>query len=194
VAPDDAADVAAIVAGLRRLYAAKKPSAKHADPAEVRRASESLRRALGLDRPGFQTLSASFPELQPVEAEPFDIESWVERAYAVIERRQRGGGRRRRGRGLGEVSEREANKAADIYLRNRRNYRKTSDGGAYAVHKLYLDATEDPGLSRPMVGHLLRAIDKEWLTWDQRTRSLKIPFEFQTSEGMFVIPRRKPGL
>jgi hypothetical protein len=91
MAPDGAADTAAILAELRRVAAthATRP-AKQSDPAEVERASERLRQLLGLDPPGFQTLSASFPELQPVAVESFDIEGWVARAYAVIDRQRKG--------------------------------------------------------------------------------------------------------
>jgi hypothetical protein len=94
-----------------------------------------------------------------------------------------------RGRGLGAVSEAEANEAARMYMANRKVYRRATDGGAYAVHALYKDEAGDPALSRPMVGHLIAALESGKLGWDAEKRALKIPGEFWTSRTMFVIPR-----
>jgi hypothetical protein len=100
----------------------------------------------------------------------------------------------KRGRRKGSVSVLEANRAAAIYAEDPGEYDNRDDGGAYAVHALYIEDRE-PGpslLSRPMVGHLIRAIRSGWLPWDPEQGQLRISDEFRTSRGMFVIPRRKP--
>jgi hypothetical protein len=96
-----------------------------------------------------------------------------------------------RGRREGKVSIYEANLAAEIYVRNRDEYDARDDGGAYAVHALYIEDRElSPTLlSRPMVGHLLVAIRAGWLPWDTREGRLRISDEFRTSKGTFTIPR-----
>jgi hypothetical protein len=98
-----------------------------------------------------------------------------------------------RGRRDKDVSVLEANRAARIYVAN---------GGAtdYGVHELYkeelaadgiaYDAKTGPHLSRPMVAHLMAAIDSERLPWDPAQKSLRISDEFRTRRGRFVIPRR----
>jgi hypothetical protein len=66
----------------------------------------------------------------------------------------------RRGRRYGRVSVFEANRVAGVYVSDPAEYDARDDGGAYAVHKLYVEGRE-PGtalLSRSMVGHLLSAI------------------------------------
>jgi hypothetical protein len=101
----------------------------------------------------------------------------------------------RRGRQKGKVSIYEANLAAGIYVRDRAEYDAREDGGAYAVHKLYIEDRE-PGptlLSRPMIGHLLAAMRAGWLPWDARKELLRISDEFRTSKSTFVIPRREPA-
>jgi hypothetical protein len=101
-----------------------------------------------------------------------------------------------RGRRDKDVSVLEANRAARVYVAN---------GGAtdYGVHELYkeelaadgiaYDAKTGPHLSRPMVAHLMAAIDGEWLPWDPVRKSLRISDEFRTRRGRFVIPRRNPA-
>jgi hypothetical protein len=100
-----------------------------------------------------------------------------------------------RGRRKSAVSVLEANQAAAIYVENPVEYDAREDDGAYAVHTLY---TEDRDLgplllSRPMVGHLIRAVREGWLPWDAEKGQLRISDEFRTSRGMFTIPRSKPG-
>jgi hypothetical protein len=100
-----------------------------------------------------------------------------------------------RGRRTKRVSVYEANVAARIYVQDRASYDAREDGGAYAVHTLYI-ADREPSsalLSRPMVGHLLHAIREGWLPWDARKKRLRISDEFRTSNSMFVIPRSKPA-
>jgi hypothetical protein len=132
---------------------------------------------------------------------PSDEYEALQRALAVYDehartpalrpdpRRSRSG----RGRRLGDVSEDEANKAARIYRANRKLYDNRPDEGAYAVHALYSDEAEPPFLSRAMVGHLVAAIKDGKLGWDadEGRGSLKIPSDFRTRRGMFVIPRRE---
>jgi hypothetical protein len=101
----------------------------------------------------------------------------------------------KRGRRTKPVSVLEANRAAEIYMKDTAEYDSREDGGAYAVHALY---TEDRDLgplllSRPMVGHLIRAIREGWLPWDAGKGQLRISDEFRASRGQFVIPRDKPG-
>ena len=99
-----------------------------------------------------------------------------------------------RGRREKAVSELEANSAAAIYADDPAKYDACDDGGAYAVHRLYVEDRDGPALlSRPMVAHLLRAIREGWLPWDARKGRLRISDEFRTSRKMFVIPRRKPA-
>ena len=102
--------------------------------------------------------------------------------------------RSHRGRRDKSVSVLEANQAAAIYWEDPAEYDDREDGGAYAVHTLYIDDRDGPALlSRTMVGHLIRAIREGWLPWDAEKRRLGISDEFRTSRGMFVIPRDKPA-
>jgi hypothetical protein len=102
-----------------------------------------------------------------------------------------------RGRRKGAVLEDEASKAARIYIDHRDEFARRQDGGAYAVHERYARFRKgDPALlSRPMVGHLIRAIEDETLPWNPAANGgkggLLILDEFWTSPGVFVIPRRK---
>jgi hypothetical protein len=100
-----------------------------------------------------------------------------------------------RGRRTKRVSVYEANVAARIYVQDRASYDAREDGGAYAVHTLYIEDREPSSalLSRPMVGHLLHAIREGWLPWDARKKRLRILNEFRTSNSMLVIPRSKPA-
>ena len=96
------------------------------------------------------------------------------------------------GRGLSAVPIAEADKAAAVFMANRKLYGTRSDCGAYAVWALYRDsAAMEDALSRPMIAHLIAAIRDGSLGWDTGRRTLEIPLEFRTSTERFVIPRRK---
>jgi hypothetical protein len=133
---------------------------------------------------------------------PPEHERWVYRrvaehfGYAEDDEGREGGrpSTSKRGRREKAVSDDEAAAAAAIYVADSALYDAKNDGGAYAVHELYTRgrARTADVLSRPMVGHLIRAIKNGWLSWDAANSSLRIPDEFRTSEGRFVIPRRKP--
>ena len=100
----------------------------------------------------------------------------------------------RRGRRNSSVSVLEANVAAEFYIADPAEYDDRDDGGAYAVHKLYAEDRDGAFvLSRTMVGHLIVAIREGWLSWDHVKNELRIPDEFRTRPGQFVIPRRKPA-
>jgi hypothetical protein len=106
--------------------------------------------------------------------------------------------RRKVGRRDKPVSNVEANRAARIYVKDRTRT-------PYDVHELYkreikngdppakYDAKNGAHLSRSMVGHLINAIDEEWLSWDVARKELRISDEFLTSTGKFVIPRSEPA-
>src|SRR5262249_55630299 len=102
-----------------------------------------------------------------------------------------------RGRRDKAVSVNEANLAAGIYMSNAGVFDVREDKGAYAVHYIYtLHRDDNPDrawLSRPMVGHLLAAIRQGRIEWDAEAGELRIPDEFRTSPGMFVVPRLKPA-
>jgi hypothetical protein len=96
-----------------------------------------------------------------------------------------------RGRSKEPVWEREANRAARIYIRN-------GELTPYGVWVRYnpkrVKQTDKPKLlSKNMVGHLLTAIDRGWLPWDAAERRLVISGEFRAGRGKFVIPRSKPA-
>jgi hypothetical protein len=95
-----------------------------------------------------------------------------------------------RGRRRGEVSEVEASKVAGIYMKGRKVFQRASDKGAYAVRKQYIEHANGPPLSRPMIAHLIAALEDAVIVWDEREGALKIPDEFRTGPGSFVIPRR----
>jgi hypothetical protein len=96
-----------------------------------------------------------------------------------------------RGRREAEVWEREANKAAQIYMRDR-------ELNAYAVWTRYnpgqVKQSENPKLlSKNMIGHLVTAIDRGWLPWDTTHKRLVISGEFRAGSEKLVIPRGKPA-
>jgi hypothetical protein len=95
------------------------------------------------------------------------------------------------GRRFSSVTDKEANRAAAIYVRHSDDFRQREDGGRYATYVLYTrDRDPEPGiLSRPMVGHLIVAIENGWLPWDSAEACLVISDDFRTSPGMFTIPR-----
>jgi hypothetical protein len=101
----------------------------------------------------------------------------------------------KRGRRDVAVSVIEATKAAKIYVEDPEEFDARDDGGAYAVHKLYVEDRDAAPLllSRPMVGHLIAAIREGRLSWDARRKQLRISDEFRTKKGMFRIPRDKPA-
>jgi hypothetical protein len=99
--------------------------------------------------------------------------------------------RHRPGRTKGPVLEAEANKAARIYMRD-------SGLSPYAVWTRYnpkrVKQTDNPKLlSKNMVAHLVEALDRGWLSWDDARNQLVISGEFRAGGGRFVIPRRKPA-
>jgi hypothetical protein len=148
---------------------------------ERQQAEEAELRRLRLERERADAERRAVPELEPLET--------TQPAVAANRSEQS-----QKGRGLGAVATREANKAAEIYLANRKLYDTLSDNGAYAVHKLYTDVQEEPVLKRAMVGHLIVAIRNGWLLWDTEQASLKIPLAIlanETDEEMFRIPRSK---
>jgi hypothetical protein len=126
------------------------------------------------------------------ELETFELR----RSLGQADTRSRGArgrrkGKRGPGRGKSAVLIAEADKAAGIYMANRKLYRTRPDQGAYAVHALYrLSAAEEDALSRPMIGHLIAAIENRRLEWDAQRRALKIPSELRTIDDKFVIPRK----
>jgi hypothetical protein len=99
--------------------------------------------------------------------------------------------KRGRGRGKSAVPIAEADEGARIYMDKRDLYRRRRDRGAYAVHAIYRRSAPTEGaLSRPMIGHLIAAIEDGTLDWDAQRRALKIPSEFRTIDDKFVIPRK----
>ena len=96
-----------------------------------------------------------------------------------------------RGRINASVSETEANKAAGIYIKNRE---LTAYGVWVRYNRRRVKQKANPRLlSKNMIGHLMTAIDREWLEWDSARGRLLISGEFRAGRGRLVIPRRKPA-
>ena len=80
-------------------------------------------------------------------------------------RRRRAPGSRGQKPCAGRRSRIEATKAAVVYAEDPAGFDARRDGGAYAVHELYIKGREPTTalLSRSMIGHLIDAIREGWL-------------------------------
>jgi hypothetical protein len=160
------------------------------DPERVRRALAHPTIGPQLERLGVKVRD-TIGGVSFVICPPAHAEFVAERVELADEQEQdKGRPRSRRGRNKGEVDEGEANRAAEIYVRN--------GGNGYAVWARYnpkrIRQSEKPELlSRHMVEHLVTAIARGWLPWDAAEGRLRISDEFRTSRTRFVIPRRKPA-